>query len=832
MSTQLKENCLFLTADDCLGHVSGSNGAQIITPLIKTPLTHTTKDVKALTYAQLCQDPKYKEIGKRLKQELPSIIDKSKILIFPAKGSTCGNSNIQDEEVFFVNNETQTYMTTKSLATSKGLRSTYLHLRGDEKEQNAQVIGSDFVIAGHAEDTVLFKIPWDKKWGDGLPESSNLTGFNNLYDKIKQQQNQIANDNNQTDTNNAPLTNNNQQTTPKICINFNHSGIKHSIIIESNKTIRELKQEIREKVDNPNFEVTFNSQKLNMDDDGPLSSVFGNRNQVTLMIYNAAPPQPYQNNTNTAFTNTNIDNNSNNYNATANSNPAPQNDTITLYCTNISSKGLNNFGMPIYHIDVRKNLTVDKTKDEILKAEMIIDNKPTNLKAFNVKKDDFVVCKADDNGKPIRILKDDEKISDVFNISPNYDIIPKVVTARIAIDGTQQDFNYPVIVNNEFNDQTLKEFIMNELENENKTIVSITDQNTLNKKGYEVSSGVDNCFFRINYKNVKITTKPITVVPVQVPAQQITTTTDVKSNTYGSNANIFGELGVINQSGSSSNQFGNNTISNYNTNSNLLKGRTTGPNTVLLGNTQAQQLWNMQPYKTKNQSLNYQTNIISNTNPYKIKRYYLAAPLNNNRSKRRKKSFMTYKRPPKMYNNFINPNHPITQSQSINGTVNMMRPASTSSNQNQVSSSNQNIINTNQTSFNIKLNTTVRQPQYGPVPAKPPVSPVPVAPVQQSCGSKPGLNTLYEWKYVSKAGQWGWQACHLQENYKIPNYQQFIDYNIGNNLNGIYTYGQQWQPKYQYVDEFGWKFTSDRPIFKDANNNLVTLSRATYEPPL
>lgn len=338
--------------------------------------------------------------------------------------------------------------------------------------------------------------------------------------------------NNQTDTNNQSLVNTTAtQTAPMINIFLKYKGQQYNIAIEPHKTISELMNKIYDKIKTTNVNVIHNANELNAADNSPLSSIFVSHgtNTLTVIDINSFVQTQTNPNTNNALRMNNYDNNLNtqqeNCNVPSNNNQAQQNDTITLYCTNVSSLGLNNSEMTLYRIDVRKNLTVDQTKDEILKAEITIDNKQTNLKNFNVDKNRFVVCKADDNGRPIKILNDDEKISDVFNESFNYVIIPNVVTVRIVIDGTEQDFNYPVIINNEFNNQSLKKFIMDELANKNMTLGNNSKNvNALNDKGWEVPSGVKNCFHAIQYDDVEITTKTKTLqpMPAQVPAQTIT----------------------------------------------------------------------------------------------------------------------------------------------------------------------------------------------------------------------------------------------------------------------------------------------------------------------
>ena len=118
-------------------------------------------------------------------------------------------------------------------------------------------------------------------------------------------------------------------------------------------------------------------------------------------------------------------------------------------------------------------------------------------------------------------------------------------------------------------------------------------------------------------------------------------------------------------------------------------------------------------------------------------------------------------------------------------------------------------------------------------PVQPPVVPVPVAPVRQIGSNRPILNTLHQAVcYNPFTGLIRWRGIPTLETPNNQTYQQFIDEQIYKNPQDIANWNEPFQPRYQYVDEWGFRFTSNRPIYKDVKGNLVTLGNAINEPPL
>ena len=182
--------------------------------------------------------------------------------------------------------------------------------------------------------------------------------------------------------------------------------------------------------------------------------------------------------------------------------------------------------------------------------------------------------------------------------------------------------------------------------------------------------------------------KTLTVTDIKGIAQTQTNQNNTSSLDNNSNMNSP----IFNTTNNKNNLSANNTISNYNTNP--LGGIGTVANTTFLGAKPLQPQQDALQNRTQNRNAPQLSNFIAK-NPY-IPKYY-RAHLGEDRSNRKGLLMTTYRHPPKLYNTTSNTNQPITQSQSINGTVNMIRPASTSSNQHQVIPSNQNINSANQT---------------------------------------------------------------------------------------------------------------------------------------
>ena len=127
---------------------------------------------------------------------------------------------------------------------------------------------------------------------------------------------------------------------------------------------------------------------------------------------------------------------------------------------------------------------------------------------------------------------------------------------------------------------------------------------------------------------------------------------------------------------------------------------------------------------------------------------------------------------------------------------------------------------------------TVKTPVITPVvPVKAQTTAVPVAPAQQSGGDRPIPNTYYKMCYDNGKPTWVKELHHIN----LPNdmsCQQFIDHQIKYNRQNIANLSEPFQQQYQYVDKWGFRFISNKPIYKDVNGNLVTLGKAFNYPPL
>ena len=307
MSAQGSGNCQIFTPNRALAALQQWNTKNIVQSLINnTLLPNFVNNVKTISYQQLSSKTEYQTIKNRIDEDIKNNRDNLKILIFPAKGTDCNDQTIQDREIFFINNGTNTYMITELLAPSRSLRSVYLHITGAANESNAQIVGDNFVIAGHADDNVVFKIPWKQEWGkNGLPESNDVIGFNTLYEKIKQQQNQTANITNNQNPQNQMIT---TPAVPKINIIVNYNGIHIMPGFDPNTPISELIMQIRKKFKKENVEVIYcdkysNQKKLDVNSTEKLSSVFGNTDRVSLMVNDkkiGVQPQTILNNNQTS----------------------------------------------------------------------------------------------------------------------------------------------------------------------------------------------------------------------------------------------------------------------------------------------------------------------------------------------------------------------------------------------------------------------------------------------------------------------------------------------------------------------------------------------------
>ena len=344
MSAQSNNQCRILSPENYLSFVQGGSAEKTVKSLINTSPTPSVKDVKTISYQELAGKQEYQAIKNRIDTDTAE--DKRndlKILIFPAQSTNYGDQkNIQEQEIFFINYNKQTYMTTASLAPSKSLRSSYLHIKGAPNEPNAQIVGDGFVIAGHADDTVVFKIPWKQEWGSqGLPESNNVNGFNTLYKAIQQQNQTIETE--QLDPNGAPedtkhdnallrtnydnrknieeslTTNINATTKPNnvitlTCVNNLDTGLNNenivldNIEIDKNQKIGELKNKILmtncHGVNNQGAKFTYTLQADNikandfvictvnengiptsiLDDNTPISVAFNNNNANYVIV--------------------------------------------------------------------------------------------------------------------------------------------------------------------------------------------------------------------------------------------------------------------------------------------------------------------------------------------------------------------------------------------------------------------------------------------------------------------------------------------------------------------------------------------------------------------
>lgn len=109
---------------------------------------------------------------------------------------------------------------------------------------------------------------------------------------------------------------------------------------------------------------------------------------------------------------------------------------------------------------------------------------------------------------------------------------------------------------------------------------------------------------------------------------------------------------------------------------------------------------------------------------------------------------------------------------------------------------------------------------------------------QQQQSEIPEQDTYYVFGGCDVEGGLHWKGLPKQGT-NGKTYKQFIDDNIRDNIDGIQNFKQNINnvndlinlssKAYQYVDEWGMKFTSDSPIYKDVHGNLVTLGNAIYK---
>ena len=797
-----------------------------------------------------------------------------KVLVFPAIGTDgrwdhCRDGTYESFPVFFINFNDENLITTIGIR-GHGTRHKYFDIVAGSSDH--QIVEDDYVIAGHQLDNLIFKIPWEKKiWGDGLPASTDVNGFNKLYGEIKKQQNQMTTvSNHQTPTNNQPQ---------RITLNCNIDGKKRNITLAAKSTVGDLVQYIKQKTGGAKIQVIHNALELKEGDARTLMKA-GIQPGASLTVNTINQITPSSNPT--LLRNETV-NNLGVFNA-PNNNQTQQSHTITLRCVNSAESGLKNYKIRLFNFEIEKGQTIGDLKERILttKGDNVYQ---AFLQGLEIQKDDFAVCKVNPKGEPTDILDDSAKISTAFSDDTRYVIIPKKVKVDINIDKVKREYKYPVIINNnQFNKETLLGFISTKLREENRTVFSTDlEDNMCKEKGWEVAAGCTNCFSGFQYKDTTITTNPIITKPVQVPVPQPKTTTNINSNTNRSGAIIYGENGYHGPSIYFPNQSGSNTISSYNTQFNPFEGKETVANTKHLNDNQLQQMLYAPRNQTKNQSP-YPTQIIHRDNPYQ-KTYYHMASLYDSWPKR-KRSSVTYIHPQKMYNTAINQNLPNNQNPQAISSISKTGTVYQSKNPSQINPFNQGINSAKQSQNqtfesvtiqssvmvpniaikdiqNYKPNATFSPPQLGskqnindlnnhfvsnydiwkdgkkqvltnvpvqqvqtvPVPAKPPVGPVPPAVTQGHWNQQPQRSTYYA--YGTQGGQCGWID---QKTLQIPtDYQTFIN-------NHIYTsptpqLNDNFIPKYQYCDELGLIFESDRPIYKDVKGNLVTLGNGRYRTP-
>lgn len=659
MSLNQKPNIIKLTDVDQIKSTSTNGVPETQKEFIKKlgQQNLTNDNVQALTLDQVeAQYPGMKgmydnHIKPQLIKNKVEVDSKDiKVLVFPAIGiddnwDGCQKGSCESFPLFFTNFNGENQIISNG-TSSHGPRPTYFNL---VTSSNAcQVVENNYVIAGHCGDNLIFKIPWKQEWGkNGLPESKDVNGFNRLYEKIKQQQNQTANINNNPTFNQmtqknitttvSPAINVNTTaipTVPKIAINVEYGGVKHMIVINSNKTMSDLRREIGETVGKQNFELTYNAIKLNMDDNRQLSSVFPGQCMVNLTVNNAVQTQQNQN-----FQNQMIQNND-----------TTQGDKMITIGFGYNSK-LNRFQIdpntPISELIMQIRKKVNKEN-----VEVIYRDKYGNQKKLNVNSRETLASFFGDK-KEVYLTVNDKKI---------------------GIQTTQNKNNNQTNVNNA-QPALLRSNFDNRLSASGTTMV--------NKLQVPVLRPAQPPFVR-----------PLQVVPRPV--------TQINNNPFGGQTTIF-------------------------------DGQTTG-------------------------AVMYSK--LANSAPRPVT---TRAPV---------------VRPPF-------------------GPAQFVRPS-----------------------------------PFGPVPRPMTTVRPPVVPVPQSGDGLPQRNTLHQAvSYNPSTGATHWRGTQTLE---IPNnqtYQEFIDYFVKNDPDKIYTMGQQWQPRYQYIDELGMAFTSDRPIFKDANNNLVTLGHAEYGLP-
>ena len=567
----------------------------------------------------------------------------------------------------------------------------------------------------------------------------------------------------------------------------------------------------------------------------------------------------------------------------------PQNNLITLKCVNNEQNGLHNEYMIIDEIKINQDQTIGKLKERIL--EITNGKQEHPLKENKVQTNDFVICTVNQQGEPTAILDDKNTISKAFgnNNQADYVIVPRELTILIGTGNQQKCLKYQIIVNqdnkDEFNEQPLKDFITEKLENSNLTTNDDMPDCYYGGAGWGAIVHLKGAFCWDTKLN--ITTKQKTVPQAS------------NLNPNSSNINNPGNNTLNNTFGNNTNNTVNNTLRPTIVNKIAQKGpvqlryktnypiRTSAPNLykstyygVTLGrkldhqrgpkaryiphpmiiqkrtNSQFPQIIRSKPIvgptflsQNPNQVIQSyanqpQLNINPNTSVLPTPKFVpklVPMPTNNNNSHFVRNVNIYENGNKKVLTNVQVPMqvqmqpvlvpaqsaYPTAVPVQVPKPVPMQLPVPAQQVQTFVPKVVPKLVPV-QLPAPVLMKKPVRPPVVPVAPMRPPVVPVPVAPVQQSGGNRPEPNTYYAHRKMNNVNKWD----PIQMEPPLQDYQTFIDYSIHNNPQEIANLSEPFYPRYQYVDEWGFRFTSNRPIYKDVNNNLVTLGRAFNDPPL
>ena len=297
--------------------------------------------VLALTGDQLIKQEQYASIKSVFKRDFGSTDPKTiKVLVFPAIGADGKQEDYNGPgksfSLFFINANGTNYITSNGVS-SHSARASYFNLVAGSNA--CQVVEDNYVIAGHCDDNLIFKIPWKKEWGDGLPASHDVNGFNTLYNAI-QQQNQVP-------------TTNTQDPPPMITLFYSIDSKPQAITLTENNTVHDVVQRIKQKTKASDIKIIYNAQELKDNDTRTLLDVPISNNATLTVTQIKQNINDTQQNQNQFLLKHNYDNSlditQKGSNATISDNQAPQNNTNINNSISSSSVNYNPLkGRPTY----------------------------------------------------------------------------------------------------------------------------------------------------------------------------------------------------------------------------------------------------------------------------------------------------------------------------------------------------------------------------------------------------------------------------------------------------------------------------------------------------